>query len=300
MNLKIYIEYDYEMIDESGEARVISLQDIRKQLAEMKELVEQKVFHSYLFKFIQTPYIDEDKLLILISILNKIEMSNMKAQNYCLTTMLIQIALDTHENVPNETISDLEEESQKNKQLTVLAGDYFSGLYYKLLAETDDIQMINVLSKGIKVVNEHKISVFQQEFDAIEKLMSSIKMIESSLIIKFIEYFKVDFWKEAVIHFLFIKRLLHEKKQYLETRNSLLFEGLKKFTFPKNEVPLGELSNEQQKFLLLICDRYIDFSKQAMENGLKQIPCVNSLLDETITTVLHEHHPVAKTFVEEG
>ncbi|HJV16697.1 MAG TPA: heptaprenyl diphosphate synthase component 1, partial [Bacillales bacterium] len=171
---------------------MISLQDIRKQLAEMKELVEQKVYHSYLLNFIQTPYIDEDKLFILISILNKIEMSSMKAQNYCLTTMLIQIALDTHENVPNETISDAEEESQKNKQLTVLAGDYFSGLYYKLLAETDDIQMINALSKGIKEVNEHKISVFQQEFDGIEKLMSSIKVIESSLIIKFIEYFKVD------------------------------------------------------------------------------------------------------------
>jgi heptaprenyl diphosphate synthase len=279
---------------------VIRLHDIRKQLSEMKELVGQKVSHSYLLKFIQAPYIDEDKLLILISILNQIEMSGKQLGNYALTTMLIQIALDTHDHVPNDSEEDEENGSSKTKQLTVLAGDYYSGLYYMLLADTDDIQMIKALSMGIKEVNEHKISVFQKEFDGIEKLMSSIKMIESSLLIKFIEYFQVDVWKEVVINFLFVKRLINEREQYIQVGSSLLFESLKKITFPKNDFMLRDLSNEQQKYLLLMCDRYIDFSKHVIENGLQQIPFVNDLLNSTIKTVLNQHHPVAKTFVEEG
>jgi heptaprenyl diphosphate synthase len=279
---------------------VIRLHDIRKKLSEMKELVEQKVFHSYLLKYIQTPYIDEDKLLIIISILEQLELSSNQMKNYALTTMLIQIALDTHDNVPNDSKTNMEKDSPKDKQLTVLAGDYFSGLYYKLLADTDDIQMIKALSKGVKEVNENKISVYQKEFDSIEKLMSSFKMIESSLLIKLLEYFQVGKWKEVVVNFLFIKRLLDEKRQYTQMGSSLLFEGLKKNTFPKSNNELTELSNEQQRYLLLICDRYIDFSKQVIEKGLKQLPHLNDLLQHRITTILQNHHSVAKTFVEEG
>jgi heptaprenyl diphosphate synthase len=278
---------------------VIRLHDIRKQLSEMKELVGQKIMHPYLLKFIQSPYIDEDKLLILISILNQIEMSSKQVENYALTTMLIQIALDTHDHVSNDS-EDEKNGGPKTKQLTVLAGDYYSGLYYKLLADTDDIQMIKALSMGIKEVNEHKIFVFQKEFDGIEKLMSSIKMIESSLLIKFIEYFQVDVWKEVVINFLLVKRLINEREQYIQVGSSLLFESLKKIIFPKNDFMLRDLSNEQQKYLLLMCDRYIDFSKHVIENELQQIPFVNDLLNSTIKTVLNQHHPVAKTFVEEG
>lgn len=266
----------------------------------MKELVGQKVSHSYLVKYIQTPYIDEDKLLILISILEQLELSSNEMENYALTAMLIQIALDTHDNVPNDLTTNKETENPKNKQLTVLAGDYFSGLYYKLLADTNDIQMIKALSQGVKEVNENKISVYQNEFDSVEKLMFSIKMIEGSLITKFLEYFQMGNWREMVINFLFAKRLLNEKKQYIQLGSSLLFEELKKNTSPKCDIQLAKLSNEQQKYLMLICDRYIDFSKQVIEKELKQLPYLNDLLRERITTILQYHHSVAKTFVEEG
>jgi heptaprenyl diphosphate synthase len=264
----------------------------------MKELVEQKVFHSYLLKYIQTPYIDEDKLLILISILEHLELSSNQMENYTLSTMLIQIALDTHDNVPND--SKTNNECSKNKQLTVLAGDYFSGLYYQLLAETDDIQMIKVLSMGVKEVNENKITAYQKEFESIEKLMSCIKVIESSLLIKLFDYFQVGMWKEVIINFLFLKRLVHERKQFTKKGSSLLFEGLKRITLQKSDIKLTELSIEQQKYLLLICDRYIDFSKQVIEKGIKQLPFLNGLLQERFTSILQYHHSIAKTFVEEG
>jgi heptaprenyl diphosphate synthase len=277
---------------------VIRLQDICQRLSEVKGRIEQKVLHPYLMKFIKTPYIDEDKLLLLISIMDQLELSDKQRENYALATMLIQIALDTHEHISNEKINGIPQIT--SRQLTVLAGDYYSGLYYKLLADSEDIFMINVLAGGIKEVNEHKISVFQQEFDGIEKLMASIKIIESSLITKIIDYFHVNVWYEVVSNLLLVKRLLSEKNRYSQTGCSQLFEAMKKIVFAKSESKMKDLSSEQQNYLLVICDRYIEFSRTIIESSLQKLPRISEQLDLRIISILNQHQPIAKTFVEEG
>jgi heptaprenyl diphosphate synthase len=277
---------------------VIRLQDICQRLSEVKGRIEQKVLHPYLIKFIKTPYIDEDKLLLLITIMDQLELSDKQRENYALATMLIQIALDTHEQISNEKINGIPQIT--SRQLTVLAGDYYSGLYYKLLADSEDIFMINVLAGGIKEVNEHKISVFQQEFDGIEKLMASIKIIESSLITKIIDYFHVNVWYEIVSNLLLVKRLLSEKNRYSQTGCSQLFEAMKKIVFAKSESKMKDLSSEQQNYLFVICDRYIEFSRTIIESCLQKLPRISEQLDLRITSILNQHQPIAKTFVEEG
>lgn len=279
---------------------MIRLQDIRKKLSDIKEQVELKVLHPYLLNFIQTPYIDEDKLLIFISLMDRLGLSYSQMKNYALSAMLIQIALDTHEYVTNEVINNDEKAKATSRQLTVLAGDYYSGLYYKLLADTDDISMIKVLAQGIKEVNEHKIFLYQKDFDGIEKLMKSIKIIESSLLTKVSEYFQAGVWTEVIGHLMLVKRLLGEKKRFIHAESSQLFEALKNIIFPKNDTKLKELSKEQKRYLLVICDRYIQFSKNFVANGLEQIPYLNDVLEERIRTILNQHLPIANTFVEEG
>ena len=277
---------------------MIRLQDICQKLSEVKGRIEQKVLHPYLMKFIETPYIDEDKLLLLISIMDQLELSDKQRKNYAVATMLVQIALDTHEQITNEKINGIHQLT--SRQLTVLAGDYYSGLYYKLLADHEDIFMINVLAGGIKEVNEHKISVFQQEFDGIEKLMASIKIIESSLITKIIDYFQVNVWYEIVSNLLLVKRLLHEKKQYSKTGCSQLFDVMKKIIFAKSDTKLKNLTSEQENYLLVVCDRYIEFSKTIIENSIRKLPHINEQLRIRIISILNQHQPIAKTFVEEG
>jgi heptaprenyl diphosphate synthase len=279
---------------------VIRLQDIRKKIADIKEIIEEKVFHPYLLQYINIPVIDEDKLLILISIMDQLELSYNDMKNYAVTTMLIQIALDTHEHVSNTSSSEFHNESQKSQQLSVLAGDYYSGLYYKLLAESNDISMIRVLAEGIKDVNEHKIFVYQKELDGIDRLMNSLKIIEGSLLMKLANYFEVSAWHEFSANIMFVKRLITERKQFVQAGSSLLFDALKKIVFPKSECKLGDLSTEQQRYLILICDRYIEFSKQLIEKGKKQLPAVNDILDTRINAILGQHQPITNTFVEEG
>jgi len=124
---------------------VIKLRDIRTKLTAFKEQLEQKVFHPYLLNYIQTPMVDEDKLLLLISIMDQLGLSGKEMKNYALPTMLVQIALDTHENVSNQDASEQDDTQLQSRQLTVLAGDYYSGLYYALLAEINDVLMIRAL-----------------------------------------------------------------------------------------------------------------------------------------------------------
>ncbi len=226
--------------------------------------------------------------------MERLELSYNEIENYAMTTMLVQIALDTHEHVSNVTIDE------KNRQLTVLAGDYYSGLYYKLLAETEDNLMIKELSKGIKEVNEHKISVFRKESLGIDELMTSIKRIESSLITRFSKYFKMDLWNEIIANLFFMKRLSREENQFINTGSSPMFDRLKEMNFPKSKHSLKDISSEEKRELLFICGQYLDNSKQTILKGMNQLPYLNDMLEERIISIVNEHVPIAKTLVEEG
>src|SRR5699024_4304436 len=88
---------------------------IKKMIAEielnnLKSLLKMKMKHSYLEKYIQKPVINEEKLFVLHAILNNINMPVKKKEKYMITTMLVQIALDTHDLVTdkkNDTVEPL-------------------------------------------------------------------------------------------------------------------------------------------------------------------------------------------------
>lgn len=265
----------------------------------MKKSIFQKISHPYLRQYIDTPNIDDDKLLLIISMLDQHGLTKLQMEDFVVTTMLIQIALDTHERVSNSSKDTSKESILKPRQLTVLAGIYYSSLYYKILADSNNLAMIRVLSEGIKDVNEHKILFYHQDAEGIEKLMNSIMSIESALIRKLADYFHENVWKDLSTQFLFVKRLLLEKKNFNEQGSSHLFESLRKIVFPKNN-QLLELTNEQKKHLLIICDKYIDCSIQIIETGIQKIPSINENIKKAWSNLLLQQEPIANTYVEEG
>lgn len=270
------------------------MQNLMVKLADVKEQINEKIKHPYLLKHIEPPIIDEDKLLLLLSLLNKGSVPELIAKKYCITIMLIQIALDTHELVSNHR---LDSEELKSRQLTVLAGVYYSGLYYKILAGIDDIEMIRSLAEGIKEVNEHKISLYQKSANTFDELMNDIKKIESSLFVKVACYLDDAEWNDFSANLLFVKRLNAERELFLQGRKSIVFEAIKNIV-GKNEICHD--TNDQDKDLLAICDHYIDCSKNLIQKQFRKFPIMDELLVKKIQSVLSKNESYANTLVEEG
>jgi len=271
---------------------VIGLREIVEKLTHTKERIEKYVFHPYLREYIIPPVIDEDKLLILISIVDQLELSPHEKDIYVSAIMLMHVALDTHDQVTNTLV---DEKNIKVRQLTVLAGDYYSGLYYKFLASIEDVHVIKELSEGVKNINEHKVLIYHKDQDDLHTIMNSVKMIEFSLIDKLITYFGVKECYESASNWLLVKRLMKEKKRYNDTGSSVVFDALERF-FSKN---LREKTTEQQDVMQLY-DSYIDYSIQLMSKGMKQVLPFNKLFEERMMKIIKDHSPREKSFVEEG
>src|SRR5699024_12275108 len=106
-------------------------------------------------------------------------LSTEQKERYIITTMLVQLALDTHDKVSVDDILETRTKSQIPNQLTVLAGDYYSGLYYFLLSEIDDFELIHVLATALKEINEQQMNLYYTERLSSEEFIYIIKSIET-------------------------------------------------------------------------------------------------------------------------
>lgn len=202
----------------------MSVDDIYECIKEIKERLEEKLRHPYVMRHIDLPFVDEDKLLLLYSLLQSANLHIDEIQHYALTIMLVQIALDTHENVSNNTGS---EDSHTKRQITALAGDYYSGLYYYLLAERHNISLIRILAAGIEEVNEEKIVLYQEKKETVAAVVESVSIIESALLQKACDHFNVPSWKPFVAAAAALKRMereyvMHQKREKTPVRSVFL------------------------------------------------------------------------------
>ncbi|PWA12376.1 heptaprenyl diphosphate synthase [Pueribacillus theae] len=177
------------------------------EAAELKDRIRQAIYHPYLLKYIEPPKIDEEKLLILCSISNE-KNDNIK-QETILSTMLVQIALDIHDNV---LLIDLTSNSQKERQLTVLAGDYYSSLYYKRLSLINERRLIRMLADGIKEVNELKTLFLYGENLDTKQLLHIQWRIEGCILNQFSLAVRRQKISPIINEFFLLKRLMKEKE----------------------------------------------------------------------------------------
>ena len=212
----------------------------------------EKLRHPYFINYIEEPFIDEEKIALLYGALKSANLHIEQIEHYVVTIMLVQIALDTHERVSNKA-GEEEIEFHKCRQLTVLAGDYYSGLYYYLLSMNRDIVLIRALAEGIKEINEHKIMLYQKAHETTDDIMKSVVTIESALLQKTCDHFQLSHWKPFITYVLGGNRLQKEIQLYADKQHSPVFQAVQDALGDKAEVVINgwmkELRKKEKQFL---------------------------------------------------
>ncbi|EIT86586.1 heptaprenyl diphosphate synthase component I [Fictibacillus macauensis ZFHKF-1] len=149
---------------------------ISEKVDQLNEYVKQTMKHSFLKEYVTNPILNQDKGILAYCLLKEADLSDEKLQENYAAIMLVQQALDTHETILHITSHQI-----KERQLTVLAGDYYSSLYYYMLSHCEDIPLIRSLSIGIQDVNEQKMSLFYASEEASNQA-AIVKNIESALL----------------------------------------------------------------------------------------------------------------------
>lgn len=176
------------------------------EVAELKDELQQALYHPYIYQYVKPPVIDDEKLLLLCSITN--ETSRLKRKEMIISTMLAQTALDVHERILH---IDLITNNHKARQLTVLAGDYYSSLYYERLTGINNQELVRLLAYGIKEINELKtLFLYGNKID-LTKLMEIQKKIESNIINQFSIATEGKEIPDEIKQLLLLKRLIQER-----------------------------------------------------------------------------------------
>lgn len=250
-----------------------------EEITEIKEALQLNINHPYLTKFIKVPEVQEEKISLLYHILKEANLPYKQLKCYVVSTMLVQIALDIHETVTLSEQTD-DELSLKHRQLSVLAGDYYSGLYYKMLADLKDLPMIQTLAEAIKVVNEEKISIYNKEqHGCFDSVFHKVKVIETLLIQQVVEHVQLPIWKDLSAELIFLKKLLKEKEAYSHSGRSNMMSLIK----------LNSIS---------VLDSYILQTKETIVNLIKNT--TNANVKSIVKQVFDDDFHMRESVLEEG
>jgi len=192
---------------------------IQNSIAQLKtEILD--VRHRTLQKYTGVPVLDENQLFyLLIPFLNGEEWQQ-EQQEAAITVGIVYAALAAHDH-----IKELDATS-KEQQLTVLAGDFYSGRYYEILAMSGNVALIRNLSQGIVARCENQIKVYENKQRTMEQWYTSMSTIESGLIAQFFDLYSFGEYIPLIEKSLLILRLEKEWTAYQRGQMSLMGKAL--------------------------------------------------------------------------
>ncbi|MEB2279809.1 heptaprenyl diphosphate synthase component 1 [Lysinibacillus xylanilyticus] len=193
---------------------------IQNSIAQLKTEIFMDVRHRTLQKYTGLPVLDENQLFYLLVPFFNGEEWQQDEREAAITVGIVYAALAAHDH-----IKELDATS-KEQQLTVLAGDFYSGRYYEILAMSGNVALIRNLSQGIVARCEHQIKVYEAEKRSIEQWFASITNIESGIISKFFELYSFRDYMPIVEKSLLILRLERELATYQRGQVSLMSKVL--------------------------------------------------------------------------
>ncbi|WP_419961915.1 heptaprenyl diphosphate synthase component 1 [Psychrobacillus sp. BM2] len=233
---------------------------IKQHIKQYKEGILKQVQQNTLLKYTGAPAIDEERLFFTLLPLFNGEEWEQSQRKSAIAVTLIFSALAAHDLVKELNATT------KEQQLQVLAGDYYSGKYYQLLASDKQLDLIKQLSNGVATISEQKTRFYDRQLYSFEELMQSIQLIESKSIEQLYDYYSfheyVFVMKESLLLIALKKELAAyeqggqpfyiSKSSQLQANINLLQVEIKKVeSLLIAEITNSELLEDQLKNIML-------------------------------------------------
>ena len=177
---------------------------IKNSIAKLKTDIFMHVRHRTLQKYTGEPIVNEQQLFFLL--LPFFNGEEWLAEHYeaAITASVMTASLNAHEQIQEYNATSQEQ------QLTVLAGDYYSGRYYEILAHSSNIALIKKLSQGVVKRCENEVKVYEDNDLTVEDWLQTLMSIESALIEQVFLLYQFDEYIPIMQKSLLINRLYDE------------------------------------------------------------------------------------------
>ncbi|MGD9678599.1 MAG: heptaprenyl diphosphate synthase component 1 [Vulcanibacillus sp.] len=265
--------------------------------SEIKDLSQE----MYIEKHISIPEISVIPLQLLNLYLFHANVPKFLRKKYCTTSGLINLGLDMHDLVTNQ--KELDELRIKNRQMSVLAGDYFSSICYLLLAKEGLFKKAGHLAIGISGVTTAKMELYNlnngKNFNSVEQIYDLIKIRESNLYIQFLDELKsaelILFWKSIIENIVMFFLLLDETKAENIKLNNFSYYLLNYYTSSQEimEIERAQSMTEVNNKIKLLYHKYnINFKLEELlantyYNINSQINCLeDTFIQEALLCIL--------------
>lgn len=180
----------------------------------------------------------EEAFFILLPFLNSVEKTE-EVYQAAVALGAVFSALHAHSQV------DLHNSSSTEQQLTVLAGDHYSGIHYRILATLQSFPFIRALSEAIAHSNEEKTELFFHLPQTVEEWEKSMLTSDVALITTYYDVFEFQRYieyAESILPYIYATERLRNEQISSDLRERLR-EHLKlkvEKTITLNEASLNE------------------------------------------------------------
>ena len=125
------------------------------------EIAKKYVEYDMIQTHTDLPEFPDSRARLLFAFLANGRHSAQLSELYALVVSLVQLGLDTHDTIDDDR-EKRPEAGMRERQLKVLAGDYFSSRFYHLLSQAGQIDMIRKISGAICEVNRVKLNLYMR------------------------------------------------------------------------------------------------------------------------------------------
>lgn len=193
---------------------------IQQSIEQLKTNIFMHVRHRTLLQYTGTPVVNENQLFYLLLPFLNGEKWNKQIDESAITVGIVHASLYEHEKINEKNALN------KEQQLTVLSGDFYSGRYYEILARSGNISLIRQLSEGIVSRCEHQMKVYESNQYTIDQWYETISVIQTELIKRFYQVYKFEQYSAFMHTGLLLLQLLEEYRHLQQGKPSILFKKM--------------------------------------------------------------------------